>query len=355
MNDSAPFHRALAALKKLSARLGNDITRTQGAGGNTSIKIDGTMWVKASGTWLAQAEQREIFVPVAVEPLVAALQAGDIRADKATDFVVEELNESKLRPSIETSVHAAMPQPVVSHFHCVNTIAHAVRSDVEEVVSRRLDRLSDISWDVIPYRRPGMPLALEIARVTAKRPDVLVLRNHGIIIAGESVEELSRRIETVVDALTIDPRNSPAPDISYLTELGSGSPYRLPEADRTHAVALDADALRIARAGSLYPDHVIFLGTELGVVGDARQLAALLSAADNSGKPLPKMILVPGRGVLVSKELSPGGLAMAHCLAEVLLRVDPQAPIDYLDSMQEHELTHWEAEQYRQKLDLEGS
>src|SRR5919109_4300635 len=205
MNDSAPFHPALAALKELSARLGNDITRTQGAGGNTSIKFDGTMWVKASGTWLAQAEQREIFVPVAVEPLVAALQAGDIRADKATDFVVEELNEGKLRPSIETSVHAVMPQPVVAHFHCVNTIAHAVRADVEEVVSKRLDRLSDLSWDIIPYRRPGMPLAQEIARVTAQRPDVLILRNHGIIVAGESVDEVSGRIEAVVDALAVEP------------------------------------------------------------------------------------------------------------------------------------------------------
>jgi rhamnose utilization protein RhaD (predicted bifunctional aldolase and dehydrogenase) len=355
MNDSTPSHSALAALKELSARLGSDITRTQGAGGNTSIKIDGTMWVKASGTWLAQAEQREIFVPVAVEPLVVALQGGDIRADKATDFVVEELNESRLRPSIETSVHAVMPQPVIAHFHCVNTIAHAVRSDVEDVVSRRLDRLPEISWDIIPYRRPGMPLAQEIARVAAKRPDVLVLRNHGIIIAAECVEQLSGRIETVVDALTVEPRNSPAPDISYLGELASGSPYRLPEADRSHAVALDADSLRIGRAGSLYPDHVIFLGTELGIVDDTRQLAALLSVTDKSGKPLPKMVLVPGRGVLVSKELSPGGLAMAHCLAEVLLRVDPQAPIDYLDSAQEHELTHWEAEQYRQKLDLAGN
>ncbi|WEX08371.1 class II aldolase/adducin family protein [Chelativorans sp. AA-79] len=345
---------ALPALKELSARLGRDITRTQGAGGNTSVKADGTMWVKASGTWLAQAEEKEIFVPVAVAPLVSALEAGDIRADKATDFVVEELNASRLRPSIETSVHAVMPQPVVAHFHCVNTIAHAVRSDAEEVVSRRMSALPHLRWGMIPYRRPGMPLAREIALVAKDGPDVLVLRNHGIIIAGESVEEVDERIEAVTSALAAEPRKSAAPDPGHLSGLASGSQYRLPDDEATHRVALDPDACRIARSGSLYPDHVIFLGTELGLL-EGQSLGDLLKAADAAGKPHPKMILDPGRGVLVSKELSPGGLAMARCLAEVALRIDPQAPVDYLDSAQEYELTHWEAEQYRQKLDRAGN
>lgn len=350
-----PQVTALPALKELSARLGKDITRTQGAGGNTSIKVDGTMWVKASGTWLAQAEEREIFVPVAVEPLLAALEANDIRADKATDFVVEELNESKLRPSIETSVHAVMPQTVVAHFHCVNTIAHAVRSDSDVVVAERMKHLPHLRWGMIPYRRPGMPLAREIAPVAKERPDVLILRNHGIIIAGKTVDEVSERIETVTRALAIEPRTTSAPDIEQLSRIAAGSEYRLPEDQATHAVALDKDANRIARMGSLYPDHVIFLGTELGLLEEGQAVDGLLEAAQRAGRPHPKMILVPGRGVLVSKELSPGGLAMARCLAEVALRIEPRAGIDYLDASQEYELTHWEAEQYRQKLDRAGS
>jgi rhamnose utilization protein RhaD (predicted bifunctional aldolase and dehydrogenase) len=35
------------ALRELSAALGVDALRTQGAGGNTSIKRDGVMWIKA--------------------------------------------------------------------------------------------------------------------------------------------------------------------------------------------------------------------------------------------------------------------------------------------------------------------
>src|SRR5690606_15766552 len=90
----------------LSARLGQDVTRTQGAGGNTSLKRGQMMWVKASGTWLALALERDIMVPVETAPLVAALRSKDPRAEKATDFVVDGLNDTGLRPSIETSFHA---------------------------------------------------------------------------------------------------------------------------------------------------------------------------------------------------------------------------------------------------------
>jgi rhamnose utilization protein RhaD (predicted bifunctional aldolase and dehydrogenase) len=44
---------ALQELVRLSARLGADPRLIQGAGGNTSIKTGNTLWVKASGKWLA--------------------------------------------------------------------------------------------------------------------------------------------------------------------------------------------------------------------------------------------------------------------------------------------------------------
>src|ERR1700760_4050140 len=94
------------ALRKLSAALGADPLRTQGAGGNTSINRDGVMWVKASGTWLAGAPAQGIMTPVRLEPLRKAIADGDPRAAAAIDFVDAKLNTTGLRPSIETSVHA---------------------------------------------------------------------------------------------------------------------------------------------------------------------------------------------------------------------------------------------------------
>ena len=178
--DRAAFDAFLA----LSKEIGSDILKTQGAGGNTSFKRDGVMWVKASGTWLAHAGERDIMVPVEVAPLVAALRARDPSAEKATDFVVAALNASGLRPSIETSFHAVLPQAVVAHYHCVNAIALSVLAGRERLLAARMAALPDLTWAAIPYRRPGTPLAHEIDRVAARRPDVLILFNHGIVVTG---------------------------------------------------------------------------------------------------------------------------------------------------------------------------
>lgn len=101
----------LLALRELSAALGADPLRTQGAGGNTSIKRDGVMWIKASGTWLADALAQDIMTPVRLDRLRKAIFDGDPRAATATDFVDTQLNASGLRPSIETSVHGDLLSP----------------------------------------------------------------------------------------------------------------------------------------------------------------------------------------------------------------------------------------------------
>ena len=61
------------ALRDLSARLGADPLLVQAAGGNTSLKQDGVMWIKASGTWLMDALNKDIFVPLDMAALAKAL------------------------------------------------------------------------------------------------------------------------------------------------------------------------------------------------------------------------------------------------------------------------------------------
>src|SRR5512138_3710491 len=92
----------LQSLRNVSARVGRDIRLVQGAGGNTSLKADGVLWVKASGAWLMEADQRDIFVPVDLPGALRALEQGIERMPVADPA-------AKLRPSIETSLHALLP------------------------------------------------------------------------------------------------------------------------------------------------------------------------------------------------------------------------------------------------------
>jgi rhamnose utilization protein RhaD (predicted bifunctional aldolase and dehydrogenase) len=335
----------------LSSQIGSDILKTQGAGGNTSIKSDGVMWVKASGTWLSKADIEDIMVPVVVDPLVAALRNGDVRAEKSTDFVVSELNSSGLRPSIETSFHAALKSPVVAHYHCVNAIALAVLEDREAMLAECMSAVSDLRWVTVPYRRPGTPLAREIEKAAASMPDVLILFNHGIIVCGDTVEEVAGRIQRVSKALSRQTRNSGLADVDALERIAKNSGYHLARDSESHAVALSNVNRGIALGGSLYPDHVIFLGTEIGVLSEGQSAADLEAASHREGREAPKMLIVPDKGVLLSSTLTAGGEVMARCLSEVVGRIPEEASVVYLSNDDEYELTHWEAEQYRQALD----
>lgn len=339
--------REFEALRALSARVGADPLLVQAAGGNTSIKIGGTMWIKASGTWLARALSDEIMVPVAFGPLLDAMAADDPEAEKATRFVVDADNPSGLRPSIETTVHAVMPQRVVVHVHCVETIATAVRHDAHTILA---DRLAGMKWVHIPYVKPGLELSREIVARRGDAADILILGNHGLVVAAETVAEAGTLLGHVASLLAVTPRQAPAADPDALVRLASGSDYRLPEDEAVHAAATDLASCRIAAGGSLYPDHVIFLGPGSVIARPGEIAAEARAAALRDGHPEPGAILFPGKGVLMRRDATPGAIALARCLADVTARIPPQAPIRYLTAEENAELLDWDAEKYRQAL-----
>ncbi len=375
--------KAFSLLREQSARLGADPWQIQGAGGNTSIKHDGIMWIKASGKWLMHAVEQEIFVPVELQRVLNALDSGDPRAEKSVDFVVDKLNPQGLRPSIETTLHAVMKQRVVIHVHCVNTIALAIRKDAEHQIK---ERLAEFEWVFIPYIRPGLPLSQSIRSKLGARTDVLVLGNHGLVVAADNVDKCMQLLEQVRLALLSTPRKVIEPSHLFGQTLNTAqalyrkniqNTQKLPEtkvtseaipatrnsapvvlhndyipaeAEEAHAIAFDSGALTVASGGSLYPDHVIFLGDGTIVARANEGSEAVAARCQAVGLDKPVSIVFPGVGVAMKKDATPGQQAMARCLSDVCLRVPNNADISYLNRQQNHELLNWEAEQYRQTL-----
>ncbi|MGE0281906.1 MAG: class II aldolase/adducin family protein [Rhizobiaceae bacterium] len=341
-SQSPALRSELDALRAFSARIGTDLLLTQAAGGNTSLKDGDTLWIKASGAWLAHALERDIFVPVRMTPLLEAVAEARAEAEQAQLFTIAAQNPSGLRPSIETTVHALMPQRVVAHVHCVDTIALAARQDAMPILQ---DRLHGLNWAYVPYFRPGLPLARGIAQHRVQRPDVLILGNHGLVVAADTVAQAEQLLACVKGLLKQEVRQAPPSDKQALSAL-AGADYRQPVDDAAHAVATDPASTVLAVGGSLYPDHVIFLGVGSVLAQDgetAEDVAARLGA-------LPVSILFPGKGVLMRHDANAGADAMARCLADVLARIPQDAPLRYLTDAENDELTNWDAEKYRQKL-----
>lgn len=334
-----------ADLVRASARLGADPLLVQAAGGNTSVKDGACMWIKASGTQLAEAAAREIFVPVDVDAMRAALARDLDAADRTQDFCMAP---GGLRPSIETSLHAALPQRVVLHVHCVNTIALAIREDARDALAAKL---GDFDWALVPYVKPGARLAREVMAARGPATDVVVLGNHGLLAAGETVEAAEEKLRAVSAALAPDQRETPGlPEMGALAALAGEGFAPAPAGDPLHGLALSRRLLAAATAGSLYPDHVIFCGIGASETLMGETVAGALARLDGAQMPRPPFLLVPGAGALVAEDASDSAHALMRCLWDVLSRLEPEAAIRVLTPAQNAELIDWDAEKYRKAL-----
>ena len=322
----------------VSARLGAEPAQVQAAGGNTSIKRDGVMWVKASGTWLADAGRRDVMVPVRAAALARAVRAGDTA--EAVDFTPEGLGAPGLRPSIETVVHASMPQAVVLHTHCVATIAVALRADGLEVARARLGDLDPIR---VPYVMPGLPLCRALMAEAAPDRRVAVLGNHGLVAAGETVAEAEATLREATRRLS-GPAPAEAEGDAAILETER---YRAADAPALHAVARDPARRAMAAAGPFYPDHVVFLGPRLAVAETGEGVEAAADRLSEDGTP-PVLILSRDGGAALRRDATPVQAAMARCLGDVIGRVEPGAPLRPLAGDEIAALLGWDAEKHRQ-------
>lgn len=360
-----PASGAPDALVELSARLGNDPRLVQGGGGNTSMKSGDVFWVKASGTWLAHARERDVFVRLPLSDVHAAMGRAD-----AEDALTALAPPGGLRPSIETSLHALLPHPVVAHVHSVNAIAWAARSDAETALAHALD---GVAWAWVPYRRPGLPLTAAIRTslaAAASPPDVLLLGNHGLVVGGADCDAVEARLHEVERRLSLPARAATPPDAQALRAAndldwvvpdgsmpdesvhdGSMPGGSAGDATALHAIATDPVAAAIAMRGALYPDHVVFLGERAEAVDAARPLSRMRAEVAAAGRTPPDWALVPGAGLLLAPGLSDGARAMLGCLADVALRCDAADRMRYLGVEDVAALMGWEAEAYRRARD----
>lgn len=322
-----------ATLDAMSARLGADPMIVQGGGGNASLKADDVLWVKASGTWLAHAQQEPVFVPVQLSGVRAGVAAGD--ADPVQPHVLHVASRrASLRPSIETTLHALLPHRVVVHVHSIHALAAAVQRDGQAIAR---DRLDGLDWAFLPYARPGLALTGAVASLGPRYPDVLLLGSHGLVVGADDCANAEARIHEVEARLRVPARQAPPPDHARLAALARERELALPEDARLHGLATDPIACERALRGVLFPDQVVFLGPRLALLDDATVESPCR--------------LVPGAGVLVDPKLTSGQAQLLLCLALLLARLPADAMLAWLPDDEVAALLGWEAERYRKALD----
>lgn len=325
----------------------------QAAGGNSSIKCGEVLWIKASGTWLARAEQDQIMVPVDLAGLRARLEAGDLTEAAIPALTLRTAagraaGETAMRASVETPFHALFTARCVLHVHCVATIAHAIRPDA---VARLAAGLAGIRWQWQPYLKPGLPLTQALREGGAAGAEVVVLGNHGLIVTADNPAKAYARLHEVRARLAVP---TPPADVAF-RPLGTsltGSGYQVAPGCGPHALAQDAGLLSHAGDCALAPDFVVFFGPRIPVLTPGPDLVARLAVLARQPVPLNSVVIVAGHGCLIREQALRGtaDLLRGYHLVLEQHRAGGGGRINLLADDQITELLNWDAETYRQSL-----
>jgi rhamnose utilization protein RhaD (predicted bifunctional aldolase and dehydrogenase) len=322
---TARHEKEFASLRDLSAGVGRDPLLVQASNGNTSIKLDGILWIKASGKWLARAMQEEIFVP-----LELAEVKGSIRNE--TEIAPPYTPNGELRPSIETAMHAVLRHRVVLHVHSANAIAWAIRLDGPDLLTERLDGLH---WQWIPYAASGIPLAREIEKAVAGRPetDVLILGNHGLVVCGTDCHTAEKLLREVERRLAIAPRRFPKADTTVLAMIARFSRWQFPDVELLHALGTDAACRKILKGGVLYPCQAIFLGSTMPLLPPAAVISKFTERWNGQDRT-PAFVAVERSGVMLNEKMTSAERATLMGLVQVTLRTEESARLRYLNELE---------------------
>ena len=382
--------------------LGSDGRLVLHGGGNTSVKttmVDllgaavEVLCVKGSGWDMGDIEPAGL-PAVRLEPLRRLLALDALSDEEMVNFQRGNLLDSSApNPSVETLLHAFIPQKFIDHTHADAVLALSDQPNGADICAE----LFGARMGLVPYIMPGFALARKCAEIHAADPSVegLILLKHGVFTFGEIAREAYERMIDVVSraearvegARTAHPiprRLPPLPAHAIAPILrglasgaGTGLPRRLVLDFRNGGTVMNylnhPDLDRIANTGPATPDHVIRTKPRpliLEALSDEAEFSARATdaldaftadyeayfARNNALQanpktpldPYPRVILVPGVG-LFGLGGSAKAAAIAADLAETTARVVVAAEaIGRFESISEpdvFDVEYWSLEQ----------
>ena len=324
---------ALYELLEFSREIGINPALIQGAGGNTSIKIDDTLWVKASGENLANALTKNIFVNLSMAELERAL------TQPTESPSTLKVKPNQLKPSIETLLHAAISLKYVVHTHSINALAEVLQPTV------MAKTIMDAPVFQVPYFKPGFQLAKAIAQIdlTNLSAAIFLLENHGVILAANDLETI-KALLIATEKTWLKPPRSYSSSTSLLQTYATQHGLVLARENMTHSLATDTASYTLGHHAPLYPDQTVFLGTQLQLFDS---FDTLTDYHHNHG--WPAYAIIKDHGVLFNpaNKLQTQIEVQLAGHAELLLKLDPLLTCQGLSPEQINELVNWDAEEYR--------
>ena len=388
------------ALRTYSARLlGGDPRLVLHGGGNTSVKTTAldlfgdetpVLCVKGSGWDLATIEPAG-HPAVRLAPLLRLRGLSALSDEAMVNAQRQNLMDSAApNPSVETLLHAFIPEKFIDHTHAVAVLALANQPDAEAVIAR----LYGNRVACVPYVMPGFDLARLAADIYDSQPSIegLVLIHHGLFSFGPTARQ---SYERMIDLVTVaenylagrrakksaSAAAAPADKIlpylrGVLNRTGDGRRWILDRRSGNEVMRLvnDPRLSEWSERGVATPDHVIrtkryplvltapraplnvwALGASVMLeryMSDYAVMFERQNARVGGGKkmldPLPRIVVAPGLGLVgIGRNASEAAVAadVAESWVQTLLAAEDAGRFAPLGEADTFDMEYWSLEQ----------
>lgn len=351
-------------------------------GGNTSVKINNTLYVKGSG-WNLDTIEKEGFSPVDLDVLLEMATRKNL---SDTQMVAEQRaamsDQSYPNPSIEAILHAIIPYDFVDHTHAdaVVTLTNTPEGKV------LVQELYGEDMLIIDYVMPGFELAKHIYEITKNIDwDTLsgmILMHHGVFTFDNDAK---RAYEKMIDLVTVaeeylsehvtlacgdcegkgDPSIAPAVGAEVSKIRGCDLFPLLIDSPRAQLFSILPNLESLVKRGGLTPEHVIRIKPFPAIIdnniseGIAQFTQDYKNYFDSNASPehicldlAPRYAVIKGSGIVVlgkdEKESRIIGEIVKHTITAIL-SAEQLGGWGSLTLAQMFEMEYWELEQAKLK------
>jgi len=389
--------KALLELIRISHAVGTDSLLVQGGGGNTSVKTaDGKyMYVKASGTALKDMNEQQGWRRMRLDAVLSIIKDKSI-ANLQTDTREAEVVDRLLlacdddvtdiaRPSVEAHLHAFLDKCVI-HLHpsTAGAFVNARNGKIElenlfrKIENRKLKIENYLPPLWVPYTDPGFTLAKKIARLVddyqrqfGKKPAILFLEKHGLLISAESADASLRLVRRVINRCNSKLRLPKAGKIkpvsqekindiklcirkAFFEATGERATISYFCDDQIAAFLAQRDAEKMLSAGVLTPDELVYANGPATWVDKCQpqKIADRLTAQINKAEKPSVAFLVKGVGLFVAgkKKIAQTVRDIVAYSAFIRCNAKRMGGICNLNKRQRDFINRWESEAFRKKL-----
>ncbi|MFY9142977.1 class II aldolase/adducin family protein [Sulfuricurvum sp.] len=254
-------------------------------GGNTSVKIGNTLYVKGSG-WNLDTIEKPGFSPVDLDVLITMAQRETLSDSQMVKEQRAAMSDQTFpNPSIEAILHAIIPFDFVDHTHADAVVTLTNTPNGKSLVQQ----LYGADMLLVDYVMPGFELAKYIADLTRNIDwnslDGMILMNHGVFtfdndarVAYEKMIDIVSVAEEYLKAhvtLPSDVRENRADPLlieALIKEVeplrGSAIVANVIDSPRAKALSLLPNLQEILHNGELTPEHVIRIKPFPALIGD---------------------------------------------------------------------------------------